>query len=363
MQSIDEKIREIEEEIRKTPYHKGTEHHIGRLKARMAKLKEEKMEKTFKAKSGGVGEGYAVRKTGDATVVLVGPPSVGKSTLLNKLTNADSKVAAYDFTTLSVIPGMLEYKGAKIQIFDVPGVISGAALGKGRGKEVLSVARGADLILIMVDIKTISLMPTIFKELYEVGVRFNEEKPRISILKQASGGIKVNATTSLKLSYDTIKSLAAEFHLTNVEIIIKEDISLDRLIDAFMNNRAYLPYLVVVNKTDLGRPKGLLKFLPVGSESVLISSEIGENLDILKEKIWEKLNIIRVYLKKDEKIDFEKPLIVKKGVDLGWILSSVTIPGRETFKLAKVFGPGAKYPSQEVSLQFVPQDETVVQFI
>ena len=48
---------------------------------------------------------------------------------------------------------------------------------------------------------------------------------------------------------------------------------------------------------------------------------------------------------------------------MGWILSSVTIPGRETFKLAKAFGPGAKYPGQEVSLQFVPQDETVVQFI
>ncbi|HUW24805.1 MAG TPA: GTPase [Patescibacteria group bacterium] len=363
MQSIDEKISALEEEIRKTPYHKGTEHHLGKLKARMAKLKEEKMERTFKVKSSGAGEGYAVRKTGDATVVLVGPPSVGKSTLLNKLTNAESKVAAYDFTTLSVIPGMLEYKGAKIQIFDVPGVISGAALGKGRGKEVLSVARGADLILMMVDIKTISLMPTIFKELYEAGVRFNEEKPRISILKQASGGIKVNATTSLKLSYDTIKSLAAEFHLTNAEIIIKEDISLERLIDAFMGNRAYLSYIVVVNKIDLGIPGNMNKYLAKGEDLVLVSAEDGKDLENLKEKIWEKLNLIRVYLKKDEKIDFEKPLIVKKGVDLAWILSSVTIPGRETFRAAKVFGPGAKYEGQEVSLAFVPEDGTVVKFL
>lgn len=363
MQAIEEKIRDIEEEIRKTPYHKGTEHHLGKLKARIAKLKEEKMEKTFKAKSGGPSAGgYGVKKTGDATVVLVGPPSVGKSTLLNKITNAESKVAAYDFTTQNVIPGMLKYQGAKIQIFDVPGIVAGAASGRGRGKEVLSVARGADLILIMVDVKTISLIPAIFKELYEAGVRLNEEIPKVSILKQVSGGIKVNATTKLSLSYETIKSLANEFRLSNAEVIIREDVSLDRLIDAFMSNRVYLPCLIIINKIDLGIPDDLQQYLPQDIGSVLISSEISENLECLKEKIWEKLNLIRVYLKKDEKIDFEKPLIVKKGVDLNWVLNNVTIPGRETFRTAKVFGPGAKYPGQEVSLQFVPQDESVVQF-
>ena len=94
---IEEKIKDIEEEIQKTPYNKATSHHIGKLKAKLSKLKEESLQRSS---SGHKGQGFHVKKTGDATVVLVGFPSVGKSTLLNEITNAESKVGAYQFTTM-----------------------------------------------------------------------------------------------------------------------------------------------------------------------------------------------------------------------------------------------------------------------
>ncbi|MFI5384009.1 MAG: GTPase, partial [Methanosarcina thermophila] len=99
MSSIQEQIREIEDEIRRTQYNKATSHHIGRLKAKIARLRDE-AEKRASAKGGG--DGYSIRKSGDGTVTLVGFPSVGKSTLLNKLTGARSAVGAYEFTTLTV---------------------------------------------------------------------------------------------------------------------------------------------------------------------------------------------------------------------------------------------------------------------
>ncbi|HLD41528.1 MAG TPA: GTPase, partial [archaeon] len=157
-------IKEIEEELARTKYNKHTQGHIGKLKAKLANLREKQQ-----SQSGGAhGYGYGLKKTGDSTILMVGFPSVGKSTLLNSVTNASSKVAAYDFTTLDVVPGVLEYNDAHIQVLDLPGLIEGASSGAGRGKEVLSVARIADLVLLIASAtkaeKEIGIMR---KELYD----------------------------------------------------------------------------------------------------------------------------------------------------------------------------------------------------
>src|SRR5512146_270901 len=104
MQTIDEQIEQIEETLRKTPHHKATNGFIGAMRAKIARLKDREIESA--GRKGGGGGGYQVKKQGDATVVLVGPPSAGKSTLINQLTNAESKVAPYAFTTVTVVPGM-----------------------------------------------------------------------------------------------------------------------------------------------------------------------------------------------------------------------------------------------------------------
>ncbi len=58
---------------------------------------------------------------------------MGKSTLLTALTGTKSEAAAYEFTTLTCIPGVIHYNEAKIQLLDLPGIIEGAAEGKGAG--------------------------------------------------------------------------------------------------------------------------------------------------------------------------------------------------------------------------------------
>src|SRR3989344_5891109 len=147
--SYDRKVKELEEELSTTKYNKKTQGHIGLVKAKLAKIKEDYQKK---AAAKGGGQGFSVRRTGDATAIMVGFPSVGKSTLLNAITNANSPVGAYAFTTLTCIPGLLEYNHAKIQVLDVPGIVEGAATGRGRGREVLACAQSADLVIILLDI-------------------------------------------------------------------------------------------------------------------------------------------------------------------------------------------------------------------
>ena len=74
--------------------------HLGQLKARLAKYRHQLLEPS--TKSSKPGEGFDVMKSGDARIVMIGFPSVGKSTLLSKTTKTESATAAYEFTTLTV---------------------------------------------------------------------------------------------------------------------------------------------------------------------------------------------------------------------------------------------------------------------
>ena len=105
---------------------------------------------------------------------------MGKSTFLSKVTKTRSEVASYAFTTLTAIPGVLEYGGAEIQLLDLPGIIEGAAEGKGRGRQVISAAKTSDLILMVLDAtKKAEQRALLEAELEAVGIRLNREPPYV----------------------------------------------------------------------------------------------------------------------------------------------------------------------------------------
>ena len=130
-----EQIKDIEHEMNRTQKNKATESHLGRLKGKLARLRSQLIEAS--AGGGGPkGPHFEVKKSGDVRVALIGFPSAGKSTLLGKVTKTKSETAAYEFTTLTCIPGVIHYKGTEIQLLDLPGIVEGAAEGRGRGKQV-----------------------------------------------------------------------------------------------------------------------------------------------------------------------------------------------------------------------------------
>jgi|TARA_Y100000310_G_C20700927_1_gene829815 hypothetical protein len=354
-----ERIRELEERISKTKYNKKTQHAIGLYKAQLAKLKEKQRARS----KGKKGKGYAVRKTGDGTVVLLGFPSVGKSTLLNALTNAKSPIGHYAFTTLTVIPGILDYKYAKMQVLDVPGVVRGAAAGTGRGKEVLAVIRNADLILFLIEVFHPEHFDVLKKEVYDADVRINQKFPDVKIVKTARGGINIGATVKLtRIDKKTIEDILKEFKIVNANVVVREEINADQLIDVIEGNKVYLPAITVLNKIDMVTEEEIKKAKNRMKPDICVSAEENTGIGELKELIYRKLRIIKVYLKEfNKKADMEEPLIMWENATLKDLCLKLHKDFVDKFKFAKVWG-SSRFPGQHITkLSYELKDKDIIE--
>ena len=352
------RIARVKKEIRDTPYDKASEHHHGRLKAKLARLQAD-----FDGpmnKGGGGGMGYAVKHSGDVCVVLVGPPSVGKSTLLNALTNAESKVGNYDFTTLGVVPGMMEYKGVRMQILDLPGILAGASKNRGFGKKVVSVVRAADLVVLVTDVGRPEWLEKMERELYKAGIRLEKRLPKIGIKKTNRGAIRV-VDAHKSFAKDTVVGVTKELGFANAVIQLEEKIgSLDELIDALVGNRKYMSVVRVVNKIDTVKNFSVTDYK--WKNVVGVSAEKGLGLDKLRKVIWQSLDVVRVYLKKRKsgEADKKKPLIMKKGKTLVDVAGKISAQMAGEVTTAYIWGKKAKFPGQKVSLKRQVFDEMEV---
>uniref|UniRef100_A0A2K5RNX1 OBG-type G domain-containing protein n=1 Tax=Cebus imitator TaxID=2715852 RepID=A0A2K5RNX1_CEBIM len=278
MSSTLAKIGEREAEMARTQKNKATAHHLGLLKAHLAKLRP--------------GEGFDVAKTGDARIGFVSFPSVGKSTLLSNLAGVYSEVAAYEFTPLTTMPCVIRYKGAKIQLLDLPGIIEGAKDGKGRGRQVIAVR-------------------IIENELEGFGIRLNSKPPNIGFKKKDKGGINLTATCpQSELDAENVKSILAEYKIHNADVTLHNNAAADDLIDVVEGNRVYIPCIYVLNKIDQISIEELDIIYKV-PHCVPISVHHRWNFDDLLEKMWDYLKLVRIYTKpKGQLPDYTSPVVL-----------------------------------------------------
>lgn len=369
---IVDRIKELETEYARTQKNKATEGHLGLIKARLAKLRGELLQE--QSGGGGGGEGFAVSKTGDGRVALIGFPSVGKSSLLSSVTDTESLAAGYEFTTLTCVPGNLIYNDTKIQLLDLPGIIDGAAHGKGRGREVIAVARTSDLVLMVLDAAKEGVnnhRAILERELETVGLRLNKKPPDVSLVKKKTGGVKFNSTVPLtKLGDDpqkTVSSILHEYRLHNVEILVREDVTTDQLIDVINGNRKYVRCLYAYNKIDSISIEEI-DALARQPHSVVISVKAQLNLDVLLARMWDYMGLIRIFTKRrGAPPDLEEPVVLSTqrpgGITVETATARVSRELLVIFNYAMVWGTSVKFSPQRVGLQHALHDEDVIQIV
>mmetsp|Transcript_119090 Transcript_119090/g.370992 ORF Transcript_119090/g.370992 Transcript_119090/m.370992 type:complete len:414 (-) Transcript_119090:61-1302(-) len=370
MPGILEKIAAIELEMSRTQKNKATTTHLGYLKAKLCALRRELLEPS--KSGGGKQAGFEVQRYGDSRVALIGFPSVGKSSLLTALTGVQSEAAAYEFTTLTCIPGVIHYNDAKIQLLDLPGIITGAAQGKGRGRQVIATARSSDMIIMVLDAtKDDAQRLMLTKELEDVGIRLNKHRPNLSVTRTKTGGLKYNATVPVThLSREMCHSILQQYKIFNVDVVIHEDATIDDFIDVLEEvgtaPRKYCKCLYVYNKIDM---LSLAQVDEIARQpfSMVLSVNKKLNLDGLLERMWQELELVRVYTKKKGMFpDFKDPLVItpQRGNKTCTVENAVGMLHKsllEEFKSALIWGSSVRLSPQVCGAKHELQDEDVMQ--
>jgi uncharacterized protein len=300
---------------------------------------------------------------------MIGFPSVGKSSLLTALTGTQSEAAAYEFTTLTCIPGVIHHRDAKIQLLDLPGIIEGAAEGRGRGRQVIAVCKSADLLLMVLDASRPHAHAAILtRELEAVGMRLNRSPPPIYFKPRKTGGIAFTATVAQTKGLDATLAhrILHEYKIHNAELLVRGDCTADDLIDVIEGNRRYVRCLYVYNKIDVCSIEEVDALARL-ENAIPISASARLNLDALLDAMWGSMALRRVYTKKvGARPDFSEPLILstdRGGVTVRHFCDRIHRSLAPDLAYALVWGTSAKHYPQRVGLSHALADEDVVQLV
>jgi ribosome-interacting GTPase 1 len=231
---------------------------------------------------------------------------------------------------------------------------------------VISTARTCDVIIIVLDaLKPFTHRKLIEHELEGVGIRLNKKPPAIVFNKKEKGGIAFspnpNGPTTF-LDEETVKAILAEYKIHNADVKLFDDCTDEDLIDVIEGNRIYTPAVYAVNKMDSVSLEEL-QLMDDMKHYVMTSSEKEWNLDGLLEKVWEYLDLIRVYtMPRGTTPNFDEPIILhKKACTVEDFCNKLHKTIIRTFKHALIWGTSSKHRPQRVGKDHVLEDEDVVQ--
>ena len=198
-----------------------------------------------------------------------------------------------------------------------------------------------------------------------MGVRPNQTKPDVKIKKTRKGGVNVSTTVPLTyLDEKTIRSIINEYGIHNADVLFRDDVTIDQFIDVIEDNKSYVPMMILLNKVDLvdlDYLKELQKEIP---EFIPISADKKLNIDALKEEIFDRVDLIRVYLKpQGRKADMEDPLVIRRGSTVIDACEKLHREFVKNFRHAKIWGTSVKFPGQKVGPDHVLEDEDVLRII
>ena len=364
--TLQEKIVALQEYLAAIPKHKGTERLRRKIKTKLSKLRMELEEKRDEKATSSASGKFAIKKEGAAQVAILGPTGSGKSSILTALTRATPKILGQPFTTTEPIPGMMNFEDIQIQLVEGPAIFEGASEGVGWGSKVLSLARNADGLMLLVDLSEdnpSSQLGMIIKELNNAHITVMERRGRVEIERKENGGIHVVCFGKFEGNADEVKRVLRDMGVMHAIVKIYGEVELDDVILSIIHKTLYKPTVVVANKCDAENADQKLNSLKKDFGELKIigaSTMLGKGVDEIPRRVFETLKIMRIYTKRIDQEPSKKPIVMKIESTVGDVAKAVHSTFYEGFKYAKVWG-SSKYPGERVGLNYVLRDKDMIE--
>ncbi len=368
--NLENRLQLMGEFLSLVPKHKGTEKMCSQVKRQMAQLREEIDKKKQQAKkTGSGGPSYYVPKAGAAQMAVIGPANAGRSSFLKAVTNSQVQVTSWPFGTMRPTPGMLPFEDIQFQLVEIPPIVPGSSEGKVEGFMNLSCVRNADGVIVVVDMTDdpAGNLLMVLEELESARILIQPPTGSVEIEKRGHGrDIQFIWEGELvDCSEDEVIELLAGYKIRSALVRVTGRVNLDIMEDAIFGNAVYRPSFVLANKIDLNTDPGMLEQLcqAAGPIEVLpVSMEKTQDLaPKIGDKIFELLEITRVYTKEPGKEPAKDPIVCKPGTTVGDLARTIHNDFYNRFKYARIWGPAAKFDNEKVGLDRVLLDGTVIQ--
>jgi len=368
--NLETRLQLMGEFLSLVPKHKGTEKMCSQVKRQMAQLKEDIEKKKQQAKkTGSGGPSYYVPKAGAAQMAVIGPANAGRSSLLKAVTNSQVQVTSWPFGTMRPTPGMLPFEDIQFQLVEIPPIVPGSSEGKVEGFMNLSCVRNADGVIVVVDMTDdpAGNLLMVLEELESARILIQPPTGSVEIEKRGHGKeIQfIWEGEFVDCSEDEVIELLAGYRIRSALVRVTGKVTLDIVEDAIFGNAVYRPSFVLANKIDLNTDPGMLEQLcqAAGSIEVLpVSMEKTQDLaPKIGDKIFELLEITRVYTKEPGQEPAKDPIVCKPGTTVGDLARTIHNDFYNRFKYARIWGPSAKFDNEKVGIDRVLLDRTVIQ--
>ncbi len=292
---------------------------------------------------------------------MLGMTGSGKSSLLMRVTNAKVEVSGHPFTTKEPVPGMMWYEDVQFQLVDAPAVYEDMKEGAW-GSQVLSLARNADGLLIVLDgASAANQFFTITKELVEAGITIERRSNVVEIEVTNGGGIQIMCMGRMSCRIEDVRTLLRDSGVRNATVRVWGDVRLSDFEEALEQTKVYKPSLIVVNKIDI-YPSAVEDFKRVARKEALgISTLTGEGIANLGSTLFKTLGIMRIYTREPSGDRAERPIIVPMGTKVFDIAKIVHSHLYRNFKYARVWGNSVNYDGERVGGDHILTDGDVVE--